>query len=538
MQFKDVLHSKVKTIESEMVDEPTQSRLKSFVEYIAKNPKYINRVIMISVIAGIGLTFIPEGGNKASIYTALAEKDQATIKAELEKMNIPVEISKEGDLLVPNDKLDGIRMALAKKNLPKTNGGIPLLGEDWVEPVKKAIEATGYLGNAQIEMVSGSLGSLSKNKGVKITISVSEKDKQGVMFKEDIKGIQYLVASLAGIPNNKLVEIYDQKGELLTAKFDELGEKTPEMSVKEKMEEDLNHRVINLLNPIYGSNFKSAVTLDLDFSKVEEQKEEYTPNSGDNPYSLRSSVIIEDNRKQNNASGIPGALSFTPPSSPTVNPANQSGQIVQNIENNGKYIQSIKNYEVSKKVSSIKKPVGEVRRISAAIAINYKPILKEGKLEYVAMDKMEIEQLHQLVKSSLGFDDKRGDSLTVSNILFDSAIQKPDTKDIFMDLMIKNWKEILKYMLMFLGLNILYFGIIKPILKDMEKPSQKNNTINENMLDLNNQIKPEQNSKINIAEIKAHEDEIQKAKELVKNDPKMASVIIKEWLAEQNNQKK
>src|SRR5690606_402796 len=74
------------------------------------------------------------------------------------------------------------------------------------------------------------------------------------------------------------------------------------------------------------------------------------------------------------------------------------------------------NYEVGKTVSHTRQAVGAVDRLSIAVLIDHRPAAEGGAGE--PLSEAEIASLTELAKQAVGFDEARGDSISVLNSPF------------------------------------------------------------------------------------------------------------------------
>lgn len=247
------------------------------------------------------------------------------------------------------------------------------------------------------------------------TAAVYIKTKPNVTLdKKQIKGIQTLVSrSVEGLkPNN--VTIVDAEGKMLTEVESEdfASKMTKEMTAyKRNVEKQYEENIRGLVGRIVGPD-KVDVKVDavVDFTQEQQTISDVDPD--------RSAVVSKEtvgmslNGTGLNPTGIPGSKSNVPGEQEelTVNQANM---------NNKKDSERV-NFEPSKKVSQKTLPVGKVTRISAAVIV-------DGKQEYPLdgsrpifdpRTQEELTSIEALVKSTLGFDEKRGDLVTVRNMMF------------------------------------------------------------------------------------------------------------------------
>ncbi|RZL99767.1 MAG: hypothetical protein EOP73_18550, partial [Variovorax sp.] len=133
--------------------------------------------------------------------------------------------------------------------------------------------------------------------------------------------------------------------------------------------------------------------------------------------------------------------------------------------------ESTTNYEVDKTVKTTRGAVGQVRRLSAAVVVNYQNVADaQGKpgATPTALSAQQIEQMTALIRETIGFSKERGDSVNLMNTPFlvpvDNVVEVP------------LWKrpELLDLARSFawpLGLTLLglivLFGMVRPGIKAM-----------------------------------------------------------------------
>ena len=77
------------------------------------------------------------------------------------------------------------------------------------------------------------------------------------------------------------------------------------------------------------------------------------------------------------------------------------------------------NFEISRTVKTHVRESGTVRRLSVAVLINGSTVAtQEGQANYQARKPEEMDQIAALVRSAVGFDESRGDTLEIVNMPF------------------------------------------------------------------------------------------------------------------------
>lgn len=339
-------------------------------------------------------------------------------------------VDKEG-IKVPSKDVAMLRLKLAQEGLP--NHGVvgwekfdsqEFTRTEFEQRINKQRAIQGELSrtimmipgvtNAKVHIVTPRKSLFLEDK-LDPTAAVYIKTRPNTSLdKKQIKGIQTLVSrSVEGLkPNN--VTIVDAEGKMLTEVESEdfASKMTKEMTAyKRNVEKQYEENIRGLVGRIVGPD-KVDVKVDavVDFTQEQQTISDVDPDRTA-PVS-KETVGMSLNGTGLNPTGIPGSKSNVPGEQEEL-AVNQSNM------NNKKDSERI-NYEISKKVSQKTMPVGKVTKLSAAVIV-------DGKQEYPLdgsrpvfdpRTELELKSIEDLVKSTLGFDEKRGDIVTVKNMMF------------------------------------------------------------------------------------------------------------------------
>jgi len=169
------------------------------------------------------------------------------------------------------------------------------------------------------------------------------------------------------------------------------------------------------------------VTAALDFTRVEETSESFKPNPAPAEAAVRSQQTMESSSTTAQAAqGVPGALSNQPPGAAAA-PLNAPGQAAQTApapaQPSSTQRESITNFEVDKVIRHSQGEVGALKRLSAAVVVNYKrEVGADGAVTYKPLAEAEIQQINALVREAMGFSQQRGDTVNVVNAPFSADV--------------------------------------------------------------------------------------------------------------------
>jgi flagellar M-ring protein FliF len=299
---------------------------------------------------------------------------------------------------------------------------------------------------------------------------------------QQVAAITNLVGS--SVPNlgPSNVTIVDAEGSLLAPNAQRLmGLDSNQLKYVAELEGALSKRVQAILEPVTGKeNVRAQVTVDMDFGELERTQETFGRNSPPNQSSIRSQQSNEAATPSSSASGVPGALTNQPPGGAQA-PINAPGGAAANTgpqnlnappSSSSSSASNIKkdltvNYELDRAIERIKSEKGKVRRVSAAVVVNYKQptgVDKDGKpLKPVPFNAKELDQINNLARDAVGYTEQRGDSVSVANIPF--KVEVPDEPAFYKQPgVIELSKEFFKFAIILGSLGIMFFGVVKPLL--------------------------------------------------------------------------
>ncbi len=385
---------------------------------------------------------IAGGMSEAELQTAFDALKQAEFK--------PVLDTATGQLTVPNQRYHEARIFLASKGLPKTGAvGLDSLKDQSSMTTSQFMEQVRYT-SAMEQELARSIMQIDSIQAARVHLAMPKQSafvrdrtppKASVvitpqsgraMSPSQVQAVVHLVASSVPLLTPDNVSVVDNQGKLITDSVTEaaLGMTAAQTQHKQKMEELYRVRVNQILAPIAGeSNVRSQVNLALDFSTSESTTENY--DNRDKGPKTRSEVLSEDRNSSKDALGVPGALSNTPPPAPsaTANTASNTGNKTAD-ERSVTASRSTRNYELDRSVRHTKSATGTVERLSVAVVLNERPSLpgpkndkgEAGEATPNPYKPEEIERMQSLVRSVVGYNEQRGDVVTVIAAKFEPEV--------------------------------------------------------------------------------------------------------------------
>lgn len=373
------------------------------------------------------------------LYSDLSSGDITAVSAQLDQSQILYELSEDRtSILVPESDVARSRMLLAESGLPNggsvgyelfdnqsgfgtTNDIINLNKVRALEgELSRTIISLAPIKTARVHLVLPQRELFSREK-MKASASVAIGLRSGGNLNQDqVFAIQSLVA--ASVPELKAtkVAVIDQNGKLLARGDDE--ELTQASLKAEEMrlnyEQRMTRSVEDLIGRIVGyGKVRATVTADLNFDRVSTNEEVYDPAT----QVVRSTQSVEENNVEREASENNVSVENNLPASGNDlflgdNPALESSRLEETT-----------NFEISRTTRNIIKETGEVRRLSVAVLVDGKYSENaDGARTYEPRTEAELDQIAALVRSAIGFDSVRGDTLEVINLQF-ADIEVSDT---------------------------------------------------------------------------------------------------------------
>ena len=438
------------------------------------------------IVAFIGLIvfFTMQKADMTTLFASLPESEKSVVIQTLKQNGVNVSLNPStGEVTVPLEDYHNSRMLLAAEGLPSSvPDGYDNLS-DMPMGTSRSVEAIRIKQSLEAEL-SRSINFISGISSARVHLAIPEKTvfareialpSASVFVKlssgrslgrQQIQSIVHLVAS--SVPNlpSQNITVVDQFGELLSKpSSDAAGTASSEqMSQTMRLGEIYKSRVISLLTPIVGAgNLKAEINVDMNFTKSEITEESVDPKGN----ALRSEQTSLDESANPEARGIPGALSNAPPLAPDLKKeAPESAGAGTNLKQRSQT--SVKNYEVSRKVETTTAQYGVIKKIKAAVIIREKKVLTaEGTYTFETLSKEKLIEIKSLVQEALGFDEARGDSVTVTSSPFVDMLEAD----------IEPWyennsiKEMLQQFATILILAIVIFGALHPLLKRVVVPA-------------------------------------------------------------------
>jgi flagellar M-ring protein FliF len=501
--------------------------------------------------------------NMTPLFTDLALEDSAAIAKELDREGVAYQLKNDGNIImVPSDQVARLRMTLAEGGLPKGGGvGYEIFDKSdalgttsFVQNINNLRALEGELArtirtldrveDARVHLVLPDRPLFSRDKidpSASIVLKV-----RGTLEQSQVRAIRHLVATAVSGLQPQRISIVDDEGQLLAdgAGDDQTGSDVSADERQASYEKRLRQQVETIVSSVVGpGHSRVQVNADFDFNRITQTSDKFDPDGR----VIRSSQTREESNSngENNqqvtvGNELPGANQK--PTADTA-PRDQSRKS-----------EEIVNYEISRTTKTEVIEGGRVNRLSVAVLVDgtYGKDDK-GDITYQPRSKDELDQIGTLVRSAIGFDQKRGDQVDVVNLRFAETptmiIPQPTgwletmhfTKD---DIM----RAIEMAVMGVLGLVVLLF-VVRPLVRRIvtaEEPKLMHNGMEvipgtvgalaaSGDIDPSKAGEPSMAAKmIDIAQIQGqvHAQSVKKVGELADKNPEETVAIIRHWLHE------
>lgn len=494
-----------------------------------------------------------------TLFTDLSVEDSAGIIKDLERQAIPYEIRNDGAvIMVPKDKVTRLRMKLAEAGLPKGGGvGYEIFDKSdalgttsFVQNINRlralegelarTIKAIDRIQDARVHLVLPDRPLFSREApepSASIVLRV-----RGGLEPQQIRAIRHLVASAVNGLKPQRVSIVDETGQLLA---DGSATDTDGVTGDERraaFEKRMRHQVEAIVSSVVGAGrTKVELSADFDYNKVTQTSDKFDPEGR----VLRSSQTREESSVTADNNGQVTVNNELPGNQPSDNAAaTPRDQTKKSEETN--------NYEISRTTKTEVTEAGRVNRISVAVLVDGTYTKNEkGEMVYKERTKEQLDRIATLVRSAIGFDQKRGDQVEVVNLKFAEApVVVPPAEPTGLLGMVQFTKDDVMYVIelavmMLLGLCVM-FMVVRPLVRRILAsepvpasaepagvpvlPDASAQATGQNLVPNGSATA----QLIDVAQVQGqvHAQSVHRVGELAERNPTETASIIRQWLAE------
>ena len=439
---------------------------------------------VVLTVIGLSAFYFLNKPPLTTLYANMPEAEKARVVESLRNTGVQVQLDPTtGDVLVPTSDYHSARMQLAAQGLPASVpegydsiGDIPMGSSRTVENVRlkqsQEIELARAISEIQ-GLVAARVHLAIPEKSVFARASVApsasvfvQMEDGRALTRQQISAVVHLVSSSVPSMPKGGVTVVDQYGNLLSQPSQHASSSLSDAQLEHRirLEDIYRQRIISIVTPMVGGgNVMAEVNVGIDFTQSEVTEELVDPERN----ALRSEQRSSDTSSEATARGIPGAMSNRAPAETEVN--TQQGDMGAQGSVGNRSSSEVKNYEVSRTVSTTLKPSTSITRINASVLVRQPEVInpETGIAEAQPLSPEKMAEIEKLVVNSIGLDRERGDSVTVSSSAFVSTL-KGVTKPWY-DM---EWAvTLMKQGMTILVMAVVVLGVIRPLISRIMVPA-------------------------------------------------------------------
>jgi flagellar M-ring protein FliF len=371
------------------------------------------------------------------LYGDLELRDSAQVAAALDKLHVAYDVRDNGaQIMVPSDQVDRLRLSLARDNLPGGGSvgyevfdrGDSLTSNQFQQQINQLRALEGELGrtirtirgvrNARVHLVLAKREPFAREQQeaqASIVLAMSGSQR---MSDDEVQAIINLVST--AVPGLKLqnISVVDNRGQLLArsgrpASQDGVPGSNDEM--RRAMEQRLGRAVEDMLGRTLGpGHVRAEASVEMNFERVNETQERFDP-EGQVPRSQQS--VTENSKTSEPQAGVTVQNNLPSPDSQA---GGANGSATGRQEENT-------TFEIGKTVRTMVRDSPSIKKISMAVLVDgVTTRAADGQPAWRELSQPDLDRIAMLVKSAVGFDEKRGDRVDVVNMRFNTPEELAD----------------------------------------------------------------------------------------------------------------
>ncbi len=496
-----------------------------------------------------------------TLFTDLSLEDSSAVIKDLERQAIPFEIRNDGAvIMVPKDKVTRLRMKLAEGGLPKGGGvGYEIFDKSDALGTTSFVQNINHLRALEGELAR-TIRAIDRVQAARVHLVLPERPLfsretpepsasivvrvRGALEPQQIRAIRHLVASAVNGLKPQRVSIIDEAGQLLADGASGATDNAIGDERRASFEKRMRNEVEAIVSSVVGAGrARVQLSADFDYNKITQTSDRFDPEGR----VLRSSQTREESSATAENNG-----------QVTVNnelPGNQQNATAPAARDQSKKTEETNNYEISRTTKTEVTEAGRVNRISVAVLVDGSYTKNEkGEMVYQDRSKEQLDRIAALVRSAIGFDQKRGDQVEVVNLRFAEApVVAPLAEPTGLLGMLQFTKDDVMYVIelgvmMLLGLVVL-FMVIRPLVKRILASEEIAAPVGDGSVPAltdgspqaagapGQSLVPNANTTaqlIDVAQVQGqvHAQSVHRVGELAERNPNETVAIVRQWLSE------
>ncbi|KGO97870.1 flagellar basal-body MS-ring/collar protein FliF [Novilysobacter defluvii] len=529
-------------------------------------------LVAAAIALGLWLFFWTQEPDYVPVFAGPDAASSAEASDLLRGANIPFRIeSGSGALSVPTDQVGPARLALAASGLTGelTGNGFESFQGDQGFGTSQFVESARYQHAMEVELAR-TIATLRPVREARVHLAIPKpsaftRERQPAsasvvlnmaggasLERGQVNAIVHLVANSIPMLAPERVTVVDHLGRMLSDSDpnseDAMGARRFEQ--QRRQESTYVQRIQELLAPLTGPGRVSAqVSVDMDFAETEQAREQYGPERG----IVRSEQTSESSQGAAvPPSGVPGSASNNPDANALAgeaiaqadpaNPAAPAADLPDPVATGPSARTAVRNYEIDRTLTHTRQAPGRINRVTAAVLVDNipGPPDENGNPTQRPLTADELARVEALVQQAVGFDARRGDSVTVVNAAFAPVEQGEPIGLPFWEN--PRVRELLRVALGGIALLVLILAVLRPAFRQMLGPRtpRKATPPVATLVEEDEEIpvtltaRPEkETARLSPGAVDAamdFDEKLQVAKTAVGNDPRRVANVVRNWM--------
>ncbi len=385
-------------------------------------------VLLVALI--VGLLYYRAQPEWAVLYSRLSQDESQAIRDRLQAQGVPVRVSFDGSTVeVPADRVGTARIDLASQGLPAQAKGYELFDEpslgstpfrDEVNLLRakqaviaKTIRQLDPVASATVEIARPEPSPFLRDKQPTTASVLVTLKPSAALTRAQVHGIVAFVSKAVEGLTPENVSVVDNRGNLLSEPAGpEAGAVSSQLDYRRALESYLAEKAQAILIPALGPGHAVVkVTADINFQRLKEVRDTINPDQ--KAVKSEHTSNIKTQTAGGGARGVAGAASNLALRQPNANLAAGGGGTSTSTEE-----QTDSNYEYSRTHSELEDKLGSINRLTVAATVDL--TAPEG-----SKPALTPQAVDGLIRQALGFDETRGDTITVAEAKLTTAAPQP-----------------------------------------------------------------------------------------------------------------
>ncbi len=374
------------------------------------------------------------------LFSGLSQRDAAQVVAKLKDLKVPYSLSGDGGTVsVPEEQVHEARLALAGEGLPRGQGvGFEVFNKvdmgttEFVQKINyqralegelaRTIASFAEVREARVHIVMPRDSLFVEEEKKPSAAVVVDLASGRALSAGQLAGVVNLVASAVPDLTDERVTVVDTRGNLLYKKQADVpgfaaGLTASQLDYQRNFEKQLRAKVETMLEQVLGPGRAVVrVASDIDFTRTQTTEDLFNPDQ----------VAVRSESRNSDSSRAQGQSPIGSPDQ-RFNLAQQNATPSEGKEQSASSREGeTTNYEISRTQRQVSKAIGGLKRLTVAVVVDgpYKEEKGEGgqiTRTFTPRTAEEMRQLTEIVRRAVGYNESRGDEVTLANVAFATA---------------------------------------------------------------------------------------------------------------------